>query len=58
MKFTFTAEEIFEEIPGDPDNVVMKIPPEILEQTKWKEGDTLTVTIENNAIVIGKADEQ
>lgn len=57
MKRTFSVEEIFEEIPGDPDNVIMKIPPELLEETKWKEGDTLTVTIENNAIVLSKEDE-
>lgn len=57
MKRTFSVEEIFEEIPGDPDNVIMKIPPELLEETKWKEGDTLTVTIEDNAIVLSKKDE-
>ena len=57
MKRTFSVEEIFEEIPGDPDNVIMKIPPELLEETKWKEGDTLTVTIEDNAIVLSKEDE-
>ncbi len=50
----YLAEEIFEDIPGDPDNVVMKIPPEILEKTGWKEGDTLTVKLEDNAIVISK----
>ena len=38
---TFKAEEIFEDIPGDPDNVMMKIPPEICEAQGWKEGDTL-----------------
>lgn len=53
-KLTFTAEEIFEEIPGDPDNVIMKIPPAILEQTGWQEGDTLTVTLEDGAICISK----
>lgn len=57
MKYTFTAEEIFKEIPGDPDNVILQIPPEILEQTKWKEGDTLTVKLEDNAIVLSKNDE-
>lgn len=51
---TFNAEEIFEEIPGDPDNVVMKIPPAILEHTGWKEGDTLDVKLEDGAIVISK----
>lgn len=51
---TFNAEDIFEDIPGDPDNVMMKIPPEVLEQTGWKEGDTLTVKLEDNVIVISK----
>jgi hypothetical protein len=52
---TFLAEEIFEGIPGDPDNVMMKIPPEICEAQGWKEGDTLNVKVENGAIVISKA---
>jgi len=53
-KHTFLAEEIFEDIPGDPDNVIMKFPPAIIEQTGWKEGDTLNIKIENGAIVIEK----
>jgi formylmethanofuran dehydrogenase subunit D len=52
--FTYTAEDIFEDIPGDPDNVMMKIPPEILERNGWKEGDTLTVKLEDGAIIITK----
>jgi formylmethanofuran dehydrogenase subunit D len=54
-KLTFLAEEIFEDIPGDPENVMMKIPPEICEAQGWKEGDTLNVKVENGAIVISKA---
>jgi hypothetical protein len=53
-KLTFLVEDIFEDIPGDPDNVMMKIPPEILEQNGWKEGDTLNIKMENGAIVISK----
>jgi AbrB family looped-hinge helix DNA binding protein len=53
---TFKAEEIFEDIPGDPDNVIMNLPPEICEQQGWKEGDTLTVTVEDGAIIIKKHD--
>jgi len=53
-KLTFLAEEIFEDIPGDPDNVIMKIPPEILERNGWKEGDTLNIKVEDGAIVISK----
>jgi hypothetical protein len=51
---TFNAEDIFEDIPGDPDNVILKFPPEILEQTGWKEGDTLTVSVVDGAISISK----
>lgn len=53
-KRTFLVEEIFEDIPGDPDNVMLKIPPEICEQNGWKEGDTLNIVVENGAIVITK----
>jgi len=51
---TFNAEDIFEDIPGDPDNVILKFPPELLEQTGWKEGDTLNINLEDGAIVITK----
>lgn len=51
---TFNAEDIFEEIPGDPENVILKFPPEVLAQTGWKEGDTLDITVEDGAIVVKK----
>jgi hypothetical protein len=50
----FKAEDIFEDIPGDPDNVMMTIPPEICEAQGWKEGDTLNVKVENGALIITK----
>ena len=53
-KITFNVEDIFEDIPGDPDNVIMKIPPEILERNGWNTGDTLNIEIEDGAIVISK----
>ena len=53
-RMTFNAEEIFEEIPGDPDNVILKFPPELLEQVGWKEGDTLNIELEEGALVISK----
>jgi hypothetical protein len=51
---TFSVEDIFEDIPGDPDNVLLKFPPEVLEQTGWKAGDTLTVSAVDGAITISK----
>jgi len=53
-RLVFNAEEIFEDIPGDPDNVMLKFPPELLEQVGWKEGDTLNITLEDGALVISK----
>ena len=55
-KMTFKAEEIFEDIPGDPNNVIMKIPPKLCVACGWKEGDTLTIKVEDDAIVISKND--
>ena len=50
----FNAEDIFEDIPGDSENVILKFPPEIIEQTGWKTGDTLDIKLENGAIVVTK----
>jgi hypothetical protein len=54
MKLIFKSEEIFEEIEGDPDNILMKIPQEILDLNGWKEGDQLTIKVQDNSIVISK----
>ena len=54
MKTEYLAEEIFEDIPGDPENVIMKIPPEILEKMGWTEGTVLDVKLEDGAISIQK----
>lgn len=51
---TFLVEELFEDIPDDPDNVIFKIPPEICEEQGWKEGDTLNIKLENGALIISK----
>lgn len=54
-QFTYKVEDIFEDIEGDEDNVLMTIPPEILELQGWKEGDTLKVEWgDNGSIVISK----
>lgn len=51
---TFNTDDIFEDIPGDPDNVMLKFPPEVIEQTGWQPGDSLTIKIEQGALVITK----
>lgn len=54
MNKTFRFEDIFEEIPGDEDNVIMKIPPEISEYLNLNEGDTVNITVENEQLIIKK----
>ncbi len=54
MQKTFKAEEIFEDIPGDPDNVMLKLPPEICEAQGWKEGDVLNIKVDDGKLVITK----
>lgn len=50
----YKVEDVFEDIPGDPDNVLLKIPEEICEQVGLKEGDTVTVTVTDGQLVIKK----
>lgn len=47
----YKAEDIFEDIEGDPDNVRMTIPPEVLEQMGWKEGDTLLISTNDDGSI-------
>ncbi len=42
----YKAEDIFQDIEGDEDNVLMNIPPEIAEQMGWMPGDVLRIQIE------------
>jgi hypothetical protein len=56
QELTFSAEDIFEEIPGDPENVMMKFPDEVLKLTGWKEGDVLDIEVVDGKIVVKKHD--
>ena len=56
MSKVYNYEELFQDIPGDPDNFLFTIPPEMLEETGWKTGDTLNISMENGAIVLSKKD--
>lgn len=53
-RMVFNADDLFEDIPGDPDNVMLKFPPEVLEQVGWKAGDTLNIQLKEGALVISK----
>lgn len=55
-KTIYNVDEIFEDDPENPDNVLMKIPDEIAEHMGWKPGDVLKITTEEGSIVIEKKD--
>ena len=50
----YKVEDIFEDDPDNPDNVLMNIPPEIAEQMGWKPGDVLKITVEEGNMVLEK----
>jgi len=58
MNKTYLVEELFEDIPGDADNVIFKIPPEICESQGWVEGDTINFKVEDGVMIMKKIADQ
>ena len=58
MNKTYLVEELFEDIPGDADNVIFKIPPEICESQGWGEGDTISFKVEDGVMIMKKIADQ
>lgn len=52
MSKTYLVEELFEDIPGDSENVIFKIPDEICKEMNWQEGTKLEITSENGSLVL------
>ena len=52
----YKVEHIFQDIEGDPDNVLMTIPPEVMEEAGIQPGDTIEITSEEHAICIKKVE--
>ena len=56
--FIYKVEDIFEDIPDDPKNVNMTIPPEIMEKANLKEGDTIKISYgDKGTIIFEKVDK-
>ena len=51
---TYKVEELFEDIEGDTENIMFKIPPEICEAQGWVEGDTINIKVEDGAMILSK----
>jgi anaerobic selenocysteine-containing dehydrogenase len=56
MSKIYNYEDIFQEIPNDPDNIMMTIPPEICAEVGLTEGDVVNITVDNGRLVITKKD--
>jgi len=54
---TYKVEDIFEDIEGDEENVLMNIPPEIQEKMGWVEGDILKISVEDGQISMTKVEK-
>jgi hypothetical protein len=54
MSKTYLVEELFEEIPGDPENLLFNIPAEICEQLGFKEGDTIHFEVQDQKLIFYK----
>ena len=53
----YKVEDIFQDIDGDDENVLMTIPPEVREKMGWVEGDVLKIKVlEEGGISIEKVD--
>jgi AbrB family looped-hinge helix DNA binding protein len=51
---TYKSEDIFQDIEGDRENVLMNIPPEIADRMGWKPGDVLEIKVVEGSISITK----
>jgi AbrB family looped-hinge helix DNA binding protein len=57
--WTFKVEDIFEDIPEDPENIIMNIPKEIREAAGLKEGDPIRVLWgDQGSIIIEKITQE
>tara|TARA_B100000497_G_C7364634_1_gene235861 strand:+ start:87 stop:308 length:222 start_codon:yes stop_codon:yes gene_type:complete len=58
-QYEYKVEDIFEDIPNDPKNVKMTIPPEIMEQVGLESGDTIKISYgDQGTLIIEKVDKK
>jgi hypothetical protein len=49
---TYKVEDIFEDIPDDPKNVLMNLPQEVMDEAGIKPGDTIKVLLGDQGTLI------
>jgi hypothetical protein len=53
-KKVYKVEDVFKDIDGDPDNVMLQIPPEICEELNWNPGTVLNISVTEEGIILKK----
>jgi prophage tail gpP-like protein len=55
---TYKVEDIFEDIPDDKENLLMNLPPEVMEEAGIKPGDKVKISIgDQGSLIIEKIKE-
>jgi len=56
---TYKVEDIFEDIPNDVENVLMNLPPEVMEEAGIKPGDNVKISIgDQGSLIIQKLNKE
>jgi len=50
----YQYEDIFEDIPNDPDNVLLTIPEEVCNNMGIVPGDRIRIRVENESLILEK----
>jgi hypothetical protein len=50
--YIYKVEDIFEEIPDDPENVMLKLPPEVCEEIGLEPGDKMKILLGDQGTII------
>lgn len=51
-QWIYNVEDVFEDIPDNPEEVIMKIPPEICEEIGLQPGDPIKILLGDQGTVI------
>ena len=57
--YTYKVEDIFEDIPNDPDNILMNLPQEVMDEVGIVPGDTVKILLgDQGTLVIQKLNKE
>ena len=57
--YTYKVEDIFEDIPNDPNNVIMNLPQEVMDEVGIVPGDTVKILLgDQGSLIIQKVDKE